>query len=112
MTPPKRCSSCGLLKVAEQFWRLHSRCKSCHRTYAREWYRAHADQLRAGDAERKRRRYAIDPAFREHRRQMSRTYYRRALEEQSARKRAYYWAHREREKARMRARRARLREAA
>lgn len=39
----RRCCRCGLVKVAEQFyrkaWGLSAHCKSCHRVTARESFR-------------------------------------------------------------------------
>ena len=66
MTPVKRCSRCGQVKPADQFYhrqrtRLSSYCRACQRAAARAARRqrrqdpAAVDQLRAVDRIRQRR---------------------------------------------------------
>jgi hypothetical protein len=69
MTAAKRCPRCGQVKAADQFYRrrggrgLSSYCQPCTRATSRETRRrqdpATAEQLRAVDRARQRRRRAL-----------------------------------------------------
>jgi transposase-like protein len=71
MTAPKRCPRCGQLKAAEEFYRrrggrrLSPYCQPCSRAAVRETQTrrrqdpAAAEQLRAVDRARQRRRRAL-----------------------------------------------------
>ncbi len=66
MTPPRRCSRCGLLKAAYMFWcngqgKPETICKTCHPIVRRERM---TPERRARELAKQRERYRTDAAFR------------------------------------------------
>lgn len=61
----KTCPKCRVTKSKHEFWKSQGWCKDCQRAYARSYHK---------------KRYSLDPEYRERIRQSSRNYYDRLRE--------------------------------